>query len=278
MNYRLAWLSLFAAAALACDSGADGLSEGSGDESGATESDGDPSDTDAGDTEEPDETDGETDGPVELHPDCEADDPETDASFEIAFEDWPDLDTFFEAEDDCLISSVEITADTWTTSLDCRDATDDRTVTLSIPALAEESPDWAEGEMVHFVAYSYVDGFGGHAGVELTDSDGRELLNVVGGEELDFNFEAIAGSIGAVGSYAECDAPMPGTGDESKGKLALHFEDAGESLAIVSGHRGRFDHDDGSSTVIDVEVATSGHCCHGFHKIEALKRRTVPAR
>ncbi len=255
-----------------------------GEDETATEGDGetDAETEGAAETDPDTDTDTDTGGPDALHPDCAAADPDVRAAFEISFEDWPDIDpdqggeyVSYSADDDCMVSSLEIAEDTWSTGLDCSDGTDTKTATLHIASAAGESPAWAEGDAVHLTAQGSVDGFGGSEFVELT-GNGTMLARAIDGEDVESTLEVLAGRVDATGSYDECNAPVPPSDDASPGTLALHFEEDGESVVIVGGHRGRFDHDDGSSTVIDVERAESGLCCHAFHGIKVLQRRTVP--
>lgn len=286
-------LGLIAGLAIACDDGGDGAdgadestvgTESSGAESGMTSSGTDGPETDTpgtvttGDTDttgEPEtDTDTDTEGP--LDPACPAADPEADAAFEVTLDGWVIEDGygFYDIDDDCLISSVDIADGAWTTELDCSDAKTTRTATLSMAEVAGESPDWAQGDEVRLEASTNRNEFGGADWFQLTR--GTDLLaQGIAGDDVEAGLKTLTSRIGAVGDYDECQAPLPGDVDADVGKLALQFEQGDGSMTLISGHRGSFDLSGGISLWIDVGTAESGHCCHGFHFLEVLKRRTV---
>ncbi len=244
-------LGLAASLAVACDSGGDGADESTaGTESGTV-------------------------GPDTLDPACEAADPDVDASFDVAVEGWEtDGYGFYDIDDDCLISTLEVAEGVWTTELECGDEQTPRTATLSMAAAAGESPDWAEGDEVRLQANHNRNEFGGVDWFELRRAEVLLAEGMIGGE-LDGALESVVARVGGELSYDECDAPMPGSTTYDTGKLALHFELDETPLVLISGHRGAFELGDGRALWIDVERAESGQCCHGFHYFQVLKRRTV---
>ena len=229
-------------------------------------------------TGDPDtDTDTDTDGSSSLDPACEAADPDIDATFEVALEGWEIDDGygFYNIDDDCMISSVEVADGMWTTELDCGEAETPRTATLSVAEVAGASPGWAAGDEVRLEASTNANSFGGFDWFLLTRGDAM-LAQGIDGDDVDSGLEALASRIDAIGSYDECAAPLPGDGGIDVGKLGLHFERGEQSLTLISGHRGAFELADGGALWIDVEQAESGHCCHGFHRLRVLKRATAP--
>lgn len=221
------------------------------------------------------ETGSETGDADVLDPACAAADPDVDALFDVAVEGWEkDGYGFFDVDDDCLISSLEIAEGVWTTELDCDDADAEQKATLAMAASGDEFPDWAEGDEVHLQVSHSRNSFGGIDWFELRRGETLLAEGMIGGE-LEGAFEAAEARVGGELSYDECEAPMPGSGSDVSGKLAVHFELGEASLVLVSGHRGAFDLGDGRALWIDVEQAESGLCCHSFHNFRILKRRTV---
>ncbi|MGH1340254.1 MAG: hypothetical protein ACRBN8_01790 [Nannocystales bacterium] len=292
-------LGLMAGLAIACDTGGDGAdastagTENADTEPGATGTDepdtdslgtvttgdtdtnGDSDDTDT-DTDMDTDTDTDTDGPDPFDPACAASDPEVDAAFDVTLDGW-EIDNgygFYDIDDDCLISSVDVADGVWATELDCSDAETSRTATVSVAAVAEEDPDWAPGDEVRLQAIHNRNEFGGFDWFDL--ARGSDLLaQGIDGDDVDAGLETLTSRIEAVGSYDACGAPLPGDIDADVGKLALQFEYAEQSMTLVSGHRGALELPDGASLGIDVEQAESGHCCHGFHSLRVLKRRAA---
>ncbi len=221
------------------------------------------------------ETGSETGDADVLDPACAAADPDVDALFDVAVEGWEkDGYGFFDVDDDCLISSLEIAEGVWTTELDCDDADAEQKATLAMAASGDEFPDWAEGEEVHLQVSHNRNSFGGIDWFELRRAEVLLAEGMIGGE-LDGALESVVARVGGELSYDECDAPMPGSTTYDTGKLALHFELDETPLVLISGHRGAFELGDGRALLIDVEQAESGQCCHGFHYFQVLKRRTV---
>lgn len=252
-----------------------------------TTTDGEPTTTDSEPTttdSEPDtegDTDTDTDTEGESDPACLEDDPAVDASFSVALEGWDGVElgggyARYNVDDDCLISSVDAAGGVWTTELDCGDDEAPRTATLSVAAADEGDPAWSVGDAVHLLGRADASDFGGSEYISII-RDGVVLMQAISGDDVKSTLNSLTEPIDATASYDTCNAPMRPV-DADIGRLSLSFDREGQTLELVSGHRGSLSFDDGDAVWIDVEHAESNHCCHGFHWFHVLERRTAPTQ
>ncbi len=197
-------------------------------------------------------------------------------------ENWPEVEAgdssvAYDIEETCVVESVELEGAQWVTRLVCGEDEPARVAIVSIASTPGGTPAWSAKEMLTLFGDAQVEDFAGFEHLELRRGELPLMQGLRGGTDL--SVESLLSRIGASADHLVCGAPELSDPDALEtGRLALEFEEGGETQAIVSGHRGRFEVEDDTVLDIDVEVAESGHCCYSPIELAVLKRRLIPSR
>lgn len=231
--------------------------------------------TDSGvDSEEPPDDDTGDGVPAE----CAGPDPAVDAGFELALA-GEDPHSSYGIDAVCAVDAVAVEDDSVVTALTCTIAGAARQATLTLPVVPEGAVAWSPGKQVHVIAYSDYDDevdTGWHRKVEVRVAGSEELL-LLAVEDADETLGAqmpapwfaplMVEVVPACGPEGASDGLMP---------LALSVRDLDDNVVeVVSGHRAALPIDAEQSYAIDVQDATSGHCCHYTRHYHLIVRRAV---
>jgi hypothetical protein len=241
------------------------------------DTDSDPPGDDTGvDSDEPPGDDDGDEKPAE----CATTDPAAQADFELALagldpEAWYDFDAL------CVVDAVAVEGDSVVTGLTCTIDGAPTPAVLTLPVAPEGAVAWSPGKQVHVLAYSNFDfevGTGWHRKVEVRVAGSEELLLLALEDDDESMGKQIPPSWLAPLTVEVVLACGP-EGEPESGfstPMALEFRDpADNALELFSGHRGALPIDPEQSYAIDVEDATTGHCCHFSRRYQLIVRRAV---
>ncbi|WAS96810.1 hypothetical protein [Nannocystis punicea] len=211
---------------------------------------------------------GETDGgfPAE----CGQADPAADAGFELEFQDWDSL-TGFEADVQCAVDAVTVTAGAVTTAMTCEVEGASAPASLRFGVAPEGPVDWEAGQAVRLVVRRNFD-FATQRIVQLRAAADDAILAVAVTGGTDNNTGYPQAFLPLEYDYSSvCD---PSNDTESGMPAQIDLRGSGEAeLHLISHHRGSLPIDAGHAYAVDVGEVVTGESNQFPVSQEVLLRR-----